>query len=97
MANKEKRLRKILAKRSLRGKLNSVKTLEEASIIIIDNPQCRDNSIFFNKIGYQIALSRGETYPDNLVHFTVPTNPRNIREIAQSIINKSPGAVALPS
>ena len=38
MADKEKRLRKILLHAGLRGKLKMVKTLEEAYIVIVQHP-----------------------------------------------------------
>ena len=96
MADKEKRLRKILSKSCLKGQLKLVKTLEEAIIIIVENSHYKGKNTFFNKQGYQMVLSRGDTFADDLVYFTVPTNPRNIREITRSILIKSPGTVERP-
>ena len=96
MADKEKRIQKFLNRLKMKGKLKSVKTLEEANIIIVEDLQCRGKNVFFNKQGYEQALSRGNTFPEDSVHFMVPTNPRNTMEVARSIITKFPGAVALP-
>ena len=87
MADKEKRLRKILLNSCLKGKVKPVKTLEEAHIIIVQKPGI---NTFFSKLGYQIALENGETFPEECVYFTTPTNPRNIRQITNSIILKYP-------
>ena len=38
MADKEKRLRKLLTKVNLKGKLKSVKTYEESSIVLVEDP-----------------------------------------------------------
>ena len=90
MADKEKRLRKILLNSALKGKLKLVKTLEEAHIIIVQNPRYPGKNTFYNRCGYQTALDNGETFPEECVYFTVPTNLRNIRQITKSIILKDP-------
>ena len=96
MADKEKRLRKILLNSCLKGKLKLVKTLEEAIVIIVQDPNNKGKNTFFNRRGYDSALSNGETLPEENVYFTVPTNPRNIREITRSIITKSPTTLVMP-
>ena len=95
MSDKEKRLRKILVKRGLKGKLKSVATLEEAIIIIAEDPSNKGKTTFYNKRGYELALSREETFSEELVYFTVPTNPRNMREITRSIITKSSSSLVM--
>ena len=90
MADKEKRLRKILLNSALKGKLKLAKTLEEAHIIIVQDPRYPGKNTFYNRRGYQTALDNGETFPEECVYFTVPTNLRNIRQITKSIILKDP-------
>ena len=90
MADKEKRLRKILLKSALKGKLKLAKTLEEAHIIIVQDPHYPGKNTFYNRDGYQTALNNGKTFPEECVYFTVPTNLRNIRQITKSIILKDP-------
>ena len=98
MADKEKKLRKLLSNSGLKGQLKLVKTLEEAAIIIVKDPIRKGKNTFFNRRGYQMLLDRGETFPEELVYFTVPTNPRNMSEIGRSILKKTPGTtVAFPS
>ena len=63
MADKEKRLRKILLNAALKGKLKLVKTLEEAHIILVQDPHYPGKNTFFNRRGYQKALDNGETFP----------------------------------
>ena len=96
MADKEKRLRKIFSRMMLKGQLKSVKTLEEAIIVIVEDPSSFNNNVFFHKRGYQMVLDRGNTFPEDLVHFTVPTNPRNIMKVTQGILFKTDGAMLRP-
>ena len=84
MADKEKRLRKILLKYRYKGILKSVKTLEEAIIVLVEDPRTRKNNQFFHKEIYQLALDRGDTFPEHLVHFLVLSNSRNIRQVTES-------------
>ena len=88
MADKKKRLRKIFFKTVLNGKLKLVKTLE-AQIIIVQNPGNPGKITILNKPGYQKELENGVTFPEECVYFTTPTNPRNIRQITNSIIFKA--------
>ena len=91
MADKEKRLRKILLNGCLKGQLKLVKTLEEAHIIIVQDPRYpKDKIMFYNRGGYQAALNNGETFPEECIYFTTPTNPRNINQITKRIILKDP-------
>ena len=90
MADKEKRLRKLLLNSRLKGQLKLVKTLEEAHIIIVQDPRYPGKNVFYNRRGYQTALDNGETFSEERVYFTVPSNPRNIRQITNSIICKDP-------
>ena len=87
MADKEKRLRKLLTKSGMKGQLKLVKTLEEAHIIIVQDPHYPDKNTFFNRVGYQRELDNGETFPQECVYFTVPTNPRNRRQLEQSLMS----------
>ena len=96
MADKEKRIQKFLNKIHLKGKLKPVKTLEEASIVIIRDPKAAVNSVFYDKVGYQSALSRGKTFPEDMVYFLAPTNPRNNESVMQGILFKTCGIEVRP-
>ena len=96
MADKEKRLRKILLNSALKGKLKPAKTLEEAHIVIVQDPCYPGKNVFYNKVGYKMALDRGETFPEECVYFTVSSNPRNIREITKSIIFERQNPIITP-
>ena len=91
MADKEKRIRKFLNKINIKGKLKTVKTLDEANIIIILDPHTAINSVFYDKAGYQTALLRGETFPEDMVHFLTPTNPRNNDLVMRGLLFKTHG------
>ena len=63
MADKEKKLRKILLRAGLRGKLKMVKTLEEAYIVIVQHPHGPHNCVVYHKGKYQEELNEGKTFP----------------------------------
>ena len=77
MVDKEKRLRKILFKAGLKGRLKSVATLEEAHIVLVDDREKSYAYYFYQKVGYQQLLADGHTFPEDRVYFLVDTNPRN--------------------
>ena len=56
MADKEKRLRKILVKIDMRGMLKHVKTLEESHIVLVDFPEEPTKYSIYNKESYQQVL-----------------------------------------
>ena len=85
MADKEKRIQKFLTKVGLKGKLKSVKTLEEATVVIVEDPRNKVNNVFYDKASYQTELSRGETFPEDAVHFLTSTNSRNTRLVERGI------------
>ena len=84
MADKEKRLRKILSIRGWKGRLKSVATLEEASIVIVET--LADKNLIFDKNGFKYMQSNGETFLEDRVHFLVSTNPRDRRLVEKSIL-----------
>ena len=81
MADKEKRLRKILDKMDMRGKLKSVATLKEAHFVLVDVQEKSRKCCIYKKVGYQQALTDGYTFPEDRVHFLVHTNPSNRRHL----------------
>ena len=89
MADKEKQLRKILSKMGWKGRLKSVTTLEEAHIIIIEDGQSMTKSQLVEKYTYVKALEDGYTFPEDKVHYLVPSNPRDVRNVARRTSNSS--------
>ena len=87
MADKEKRLRKILSRKGWKGRLKSVATLEEASIVVVET--LADKNLIFDKNGFKYMQSNGETFPEDRVYFLVSTNPRDRRLVEQSILSKT--------
>ena len=96
MADKEKRLRKILFHANLKGKLKSVKTYEESSIVVVEDPCSASKNIFFDKKGFEYALLGGETFPEDRVHFLVSTNPRNRQLVERSVMCNNYGMMERP-
>ena len=97
MVDKEKRIQKYLNRIMLKGKPKTVRTLEEASIVIVEDPHSEIHNTFYDKKSYQFEISKGETFPEDRVHFLVPTNPRNRRQVARSVFTKTHGSMELTS
>ena len=95
MADKEKRLRKILLKIHMKGELKPVDTLEEAYIVLVDCPEESTKYAIFKKEMYQQVLKNGYTYPEDRVYFLVPTNPRNRRQLEQSLTTNKYGTLRM--
>ena len=93
MTDKAKRLRKILLNLGLKGMLKPAKTLEENYIVIVDALGDPSKYNLYKKEGYQQLLERGYTYSPDRVHFLVPTNPRNRRQLEQSMMTNRYGAM----
>ena len=89
MADKEKRLRKILSKKGFKGHFKSAATLEEAHIIIIENGQSMTKTQLIEKDSYVMALENGYTFPENRVHYLVPSNSRDVRHVARGASSSS--------
>ena len=87
MADKEKRLRKILTKAGLKGKLKSAATLEEAHIVLVDDWEKSYAYYIYQKVRYQQLLADGHTFPEDKVNFVVDTNPRNRQHLLQNLMS----------
>ena len=81
MADKAKRLRKILNKINMRGSLKHVGTLEEAQTVLVEDPADTTKYIFYGKEEYKQVSVNGLILPEDRVHFLVSTNPRNRRQV----------------
>ena len=88
MADKAKRLRKILTKRGL---LKPVATLEEAHMVVVENERNISNTMVIGRDTYELYLQEGYTFPEHLVHYTVSSNPRNTVNIERKIMTNSFG------
>ena len=93
MADKGKRLRKILDKKCLKGILKPTGNLESAHVIIIDDKQSMDHMMIIPKDTYQGYLDNGYVFPDDMVHYMVIANPRNRRNIEQWLFSSENGRV----
>ena len=93
MADKEKRLRKILDRRGLKGKLKSVATLQEARVICLDSEESISKAVFMGKDTYIRVLEAGHTFLEDQVHYLISSNPRNARHIERQILTSSTGMV----
>ena len=89
MADKEKRLRKILTKRGLKGLLKSVGTLEEAHIVVVENRNDKKKTKLIGKDSYLRMVENGYTFPEEAVYFTVSSNPRDKMHIEQTMLSNA--------
>ena len=95
MAGKEKRIQKFLTKLGLKGKLKSVKTLEEATVVIVEDSHNKYNNAIYDIHHYQIELERSGPFPTDQVHFLTTTNPRNKGLVERGIFTKIQGTMPL--
>ena len=97
MADKEKRIQKFLTKVGLKGKLKLVKTIEEATVVVVEDPRDKANNVVYDRTHYQMVLERMGPFPEDRVHFLTSTNPRNKRLVERGIFTHSQGLEMLPS
>ena len=88
MADKEKRLRKILLNINLKGKLKTVKTLEEACLVLI-NKIGLGTFRLTRKEDYSELIERGYTFPEEEVYYLVSTNPRDAQSIERKYLTNA--------
>ena len=86
MADKNKRLEKILKKTGIKGWLKPVDSLENSQFVLVENKRCVYNSFLIKTEDYKILLERGETYPPDIVHFLVNSNKRNVLNVNNGLL-----------
>ena len=89
MADKKKRLRKILDKKEIRGMLKSVDTIEEAHLILVDDRRYNGSIRLMPKRSYLNMIEEGQTISEENVFYLIPTNPRDRKNIEKSLITNS--------
>ena len=96
MTDKEKRIQKFLTKAELKGKLKSVKTLEEATVVIVEDPHDKADNVVYDIYHYQTTLERSGPFPADRVHFLTSTNSRNKGLVERGIFTKAKGSQTFP-
>ena len=96
MVDKEKRIKKFLSKVGLKGKLKSVKTIEEATVVIVEDPRDKCDNEIYDIHHYQILLERSGPFPADRVHFLTSTNPRSKGLVERGIFTKTRALMSLP-
>ena len=92
MADKGKRLRKILDKAGLKGQFKQVGSLDEAHIVLITDPKSITQLVVAGKDEYKQALENGETHTeDKMIYFLVSANPRNKWHIERRLLTNKFG------
>ena len=79
----------------MKGILKHADTLEEAYIVLVDYPEEPTKYAIYKKEMYQQILANGYTYPEDRVYFLVPTNPRNRRQLEQSLMTNKYGTLRM--
>ena len=97
MADKDKRIKKILAKAGFKGKFKSVATLEEATLVVVEDPHDKAKNMVLRVPNYPIALKRFGPFPTDRVHFLTSTNPRNKVLVERGLISQAKGLRTIPS
>ena len=89
MADKEKRLRKILVKINMKGRLKLVATLEEAHLVLVQDKRCASRTKLIGKDTYLEMVEKGYTFPEEEVYYTVSTNPRDRKHIEEKYLTNA--------
>ena len=89
MEDKEKRLRKILVKICMKGKLKLVGSLEEAHLVLVGDRQCVSRTKLIGKDTYLLIIEKGYTFPEEDVYYLVSTNPRDMKHIEQKFLTNA--------
>ena len=79
------------------GILKPSKTSEESHMVLVEND--KDQHFIYNfykKEEFKELLQDGYTFPENKVHFVVVSNPRNRRQVEQSIMSNKYGSIIRP-
>ena len=92
MADKEKRLRKILVKKGWKGQIKSVATLEEPHMTILESDQSINKTKHMRKEAYLELIERGHNFPEDKVHYLVSTNPRDAWNTENRFMTNSSGS-----
>ena len=87
MADKEKRLRKILSKMGTKGQLKLVATFEQSHFVLVHRKGLSE-LLYIKKGTYSEMIERGYTFPEEEVYFVVSSNPRNSKHIEERYINR---------
>ena len=88
MADKEKRFRKILLKRGLKGRVKLVDTLEQAHFVLV-NRKGLGELFFVKKEACLELIERGYTFPEEEVYFTVSSNSRDSKHIEERYLTNA--------
>ena len=88
MADKEKRFRKILSKKCLKGKLKLVDTSEQSHFVLLYR---RGQLFFIKKEDYLTLIRRGKQFTEEEVYFAVSPNPRDSKHIEEKYLTNSFG------
>ena len=88
MADKEKRLRKILSRNNLKGKLKLVATLDEAHLVLIKKISL-STSRLIRKEDYLEIVQNGYTFSEEEVYYLVSTNPRDTQSIERKYLTNA--------
>ena len=89
MADKEKRLRKILDKLGLKGRLKLVTSLDEAHLVLVQDKRCASRTKLIGKNSWLIFMERGYTFPEEDVYYVISSNPRDRKHIEKKYLTNA--------
>ena len=89
MEDKEKRLRKILVKINMKGRLKLVASLDEAHLVLVEDKQCASRTKLIGKDSWLIMIEKGYTFPEEEVYYVVSANPRDRKHIEQKYLTNA--------
>ena len=93
MVDKEKRLRKILSRIGMKGKLKLAGSLEEAHLIMIEDRHDRKKTLLIGKDSNIEMIEMGHTFPEENIYYLVSTNPRDRWHVEKHLLSNSFGVM----
>ena len=87
MADKEKRFRKILNKKGIKGKLKLVDTFEQSHFVLVNGKL--GELLFIKKGVYSEMIEKGYPFPEEEVYFMISSNPRDSKHIEEKYLTNA--------
>ena len=88
MADKEKRLRKLLSKKGWKGQFKLAASLDEAHLVLVNERGHAKFHLAWKEV-YLKWIERGHTFPEEEVYYLVSPNPRNRQLVEQKYLTNA--------
>ena len=91
MTDKAKRLRKILSRIGMKGKLKLTLNEEEAHLVLVEDRHDGKKTRLIGKDSYTGMIERGHDFREEDIYYLVSTNPRDRWNVEKRLLSNSFG------